>query len=68
LTWDDVSKRHIDLEPLGLHFDDPAGDPIAVLEHDDCGLHREGNGGEEGDEQADGEKSLQKKLVHQKCP
>ena len=62
---DNIRKRHIDLEPLVLHFDDTAGDPIAVLEQDDRSLHREGHGREERDEQADREKDCEKMLAHQ---
>jgi hypothetical protein len=39
-------------------FDDPTGNPIAALEHDDGGLHREGNSHEEGDEKADRKKDV----------
>jgi hypothetical protein len=62
---DDACRRDVDLEPLFLHLDDPAGNPIAILEHDDGGLHREGNGSEARDEQADKEKGFEKMLAHQ---
>lgn len=52
-------------EPLFLHFDDSTGDPIAVLEDDYSGLRSEGNGHEESDEKADGEKSFEKMHAHQ---
>ena len=60
-----IRKRRIDLEPFVLHFDDKAADPIAVLEHDDRSMNREGNGHEERDEQADREKDCEKMLAHQ---
>lgn len=62
-----VASEHefVPHEPLFLHLDDPAGDPIAVLEDHDGGLHREGNGHEESDEKACWEKSFEKMQAHQ---
>jgi hypothetical protein len=48
-----------------LHFDDETANPIAVLEHNDGGLHREWNGHEERDEQADRKNGFEKVRAHQ---
>jgi hypothetical protein len=47
-----------------LHFDDPASDPIAVLEHDDVRLHREGKSYEKESKETEMDKDCEPLMVH----
>ena len=59
---DDACRRQVDLKPLIFHFHDPAGNPVAVLEHHDGGLYHEGNGRKDSGEEAGREEGYENML------
>ena len=62
---DDFSIWRFDFERFVFHFEDAAGDPITVLQHNDISLHRSEIGQKENCQKAERQKHCGRVLEHQ---
>ncbi len=62
---DDFSIWRVDFERFVFHFEDDAGDPITVLQHNDISLHRSEIGQKENCQKAERQKHCGRVLEHQ---